>query len=346
MKLKRLFAVAISVMMAGTMVFTLAACKKTPDEKPDDGSTGEGAGLVFKANYVGEPTYEDGSTNYPDGIFGNPEDDEDEASAFVVPVAEYSGEADYYEDDDDDERYQEPDGDNNEKNESEKVIESYYVSGVGTNEDNHLTIPSTYNGKPVVATGVDAFAKHNKLRTVKIPSSVKRIARAAFRGCEALSQVTFEEGCEYIGDFAFADCEDLKTVKLPYSLKILDNGVFMNCSFLQKIEIPDDVREINANCFSNCTDLIEVNIPFSVKKLTVECFYGCTSLTEITIHSDITSIPDRFLMACTKLKDISYDGTEAEWSAMPKGEYWDYSKGGSKKRTYTVHFADGSEKNY
>ena len=343
MKLKRLFAVATSVIMAGTLLFTVAACKKDPKEEVPEGDP---SGLVFKANYVGETTYEDGGSNYEGGMFGNSEveEDEDEYSltAFAVPVADEEDEFGGYEEDD---RFGYG-GSEEEEDDSNKVIESYFVSSVGTNTEPHLTIPSTYNGYPVVAIGVDAFANHDKLRTLRIPSSVKRIARAAFRGCTALSTVTFEEGCEYIGDFAFADCEQLREVKLPYSLRVLDNGAFMNCSFMQKFELPEGLQQISANAFSGCTDLIEINVPFSVKTLSVECFYGCTSLREFSFHSDVTSIPDRYLMACTQLRDIYFDGTVEEWDAMSKGQYWDYNKGGSKKRSYTVHFADGSEKNY
>ena len=341
MKLKRILAVATSVLMAGTMLFTLAACKKQPTVTPQP-PVGAGEGLVFKANYVGESTYEDGSLDYGEGQFSNPDswgDEDGGASAFVVPLAA----EDEYED-------EMPGGDDDDDNEYEddfnKQIESYYVSSVGTNKDAHLTIPSTYNGYPVVAIGVEAFANYDGLRTLTIPSSVKRIARAAFRNCERLATVNFEEGCEYLGDFCFANCESLRTVNLPYSLRVIDDGAFMDCAFLQKIVIPDGVQEIQGNCFSNCSDLIEVNIPFSVKKLSYECFYGCTSLTEIRLHGDITSIPDRYFMVCTKLKDIYFDGTEAEWEAMPKGEKWDYQKGGKRKRSYTVHFSDGTQKDY
>ena len=335
MKLKRLLAITTSVLMAGSMMISLAACKK-----PDPPEEVEGAGLEFTPNYVGESNYQDGSLDYNEGLFSDPDSwgDDDGASAFVVPLAAEDDDDGFYEDDDDD--------DEGEKDNSEKVIESYFVSGLGTNTDTQLTIPSTYKNYPVVAIGVEAFNRHNQLRSVTIPSSVKRIARSAFSRCENLSTVIFEEGCEYIGDFAFAYCSQLKTVKLPYSLNKLDNGVFMECTFLQRIEIPDSVKQISANCFSNCYDLIEVNIPFNVKQLGIECFYGCSSLTEFKLHSDITYIPDRYFMACTKLKDIYFDGTEEEWEAIEKGYKWDYQKGGVRKRSYVVHFNDDTMKSY
>lgn len=341
MKLKRLFAVATSVMMAGTMLVTLAACKKpvVPPEEPE----GEGAGLVFTPNYVGESNYQDGSLDYGEGQFSNPDSwgEDDGASAFVVPLA--ADDDDFFNDDDDDDFF---DDDDDDEDDSDKVIESYFVSSVGTNTDIHLTIPSTYNGYPVVAIGVEAFANHDKLRTLKIPSSIKRIARSAFSHCTALLTVNFEEGCEYLGDFCFSNCTDLKTVNLPYSLRVIDDGAFMACTFLQKIKIPDGVQKIEANCFSNCSDLVEVNIPSSVKQLSYECFYGCSSLREFYLHGDITSIPDRYFMVCTNLKDIYFDGTQEEWDAMPKGDKWDYQKGGTRKRSYDVHFADGTKKSY
>ena len=329
MKLKRLFAVSVSLVMAGSLLFTLAACK---DDTPG-GDYDPTSGLEFTANYVGHPTYQDGATDFEG--FGVVEDDDVASLSLVCPLA----------DEDDEDDFQEYPGSSDDDDEDEEtlVIESYYVSSVGTNKDRELTIPSTYNGYPVVAIGVEAFDGHPYLRTLHIPSSIKRIARSAFRHCENLKTIDFEEGLEYLGTFVFSYCYELENVSLPDSLRIIQDGVFMYCTRLEEIVIPEHVELMSADIFANCTDLKVVNIPFSVKKLNVETFYGCTSLKEITIHSDISSIPARLFMACTKLREIYFEGTKAEWERMADsaGEYWDYNTR-SKKRSYDVICSDGT----
>ena len=50
----------------------------------------------------------------------------------------------------------------------------------------------------------------------------------------------------------------------------------------------------------------------------------------------VTSIgPDAFYY-CDRLTSINYGGTKAQWSAIPKGSYWDLNTG-----SYTVTCTDG-----
>ena len=67
--------------------------------------------------------------------------------------------------------------------------QSYYVSKCNTSASGSLTIPATYNGKPVTNIGVNAFYNCSRLTSVTIPASIERVGIYAFYNCSGLSAV-------------------------------------------------------------------------------------------------------------------------------------------------------------
>ena len=59
------------------------------------------------------------------------------------------------------------------------------------------------------------------------------------------------------------------------------------------------------------------------------------SLATVFLPGSLTEISNHAFSACTSLQNIYFDGTQAEWDAVTKGESWD---GGSS--AYTLHFSD------
>lgn len=79
-----------------------------------------------------------------------------------------------------------------------------------------LTIPSTFNGKPVVVVEFEAFANHREspdiivpITKVILPDSIKAILPGAFDGCTRLTEINIPIGVEYVGEDAFRDCDNL-----------------------------------------------------------------------------------------------------------------------------------------
>ena len=106
-----------------------------------------------------------------------------------------------------------------------------------------LTIPDS-----VTAIGEGAFSNVEGLKTIIIPSTVKRIEQNAFRYNSTLEEVIMQEkinadgtieGVEKIRYNAFYSCQNLKTIKLLSTLKTIDGTAFVNCPKLSNIEIPE-----------------------------------------------------------------------------------------------------------
>lgn len=143
-------------------------------------------------------------------------------------------------------------------------------SGSGGKAD----IASAFAGENVVAIGSEAFAtgtwnaEHNlegknAVSSVILPDTVKSIGAAAFKGCEGLTQVTFEGDnpqLEVIGKEAFSECIGLTVITMPETLTSLGEKAFYSCSTLKEIVIPSKVAGIANQTFALCTNLRFVEV--------------------------------------------------------------------------------------
>lgn len=71
-----------------------------------------------------------------------------------------------------------------------------------------------------VAIDAYAFAYHDSIASVRVPGSVRKIGRSAFRICKALRHVELADSVEEIGDEAFFDT-NLESFRVPASLRVL-----------------------------------------------------------------------------------------------------------------------------
>lgn len=102
-----------------------------------------------------------------------------------------------------------------------------------------LLIPKTYNGKPVLEIGNEAFRSLN-FTSLYIPNSIVSIGKEAFPS--GIESVFFEEGSalKTIGDNAFA-CYKLKEIKIPEGVKSIGSGAL---SQVQVIYLPAGIEYI------------------------------------------------------------------------------------------------------
>lgn len=67
--------------------------------------------------------------------------------------------------------------------------------------------------------GDDWFCYLNQVRELVLPSTLRRIGKSAFIGCEHLTEVRLPDGVEELAESAFQDCSGVRRFCLPASLR-------------------------------------------------------------------------------------------------------------------------------
>jgi hypothetical protein len=158
------------------------------------------------------------------------------------------------------------------------------------------------------------FAGATALKTVKIPSTVGKIAGGAFKNCTALTSVTiYTTGNEEIrlnsyGAGIFSGCTSLTSfeVKCPKDVDITfsNKGTFAGSS-IETITFASGITSIPDYAMMSATALKNVNYGDSVTKIGASAFKGCTSLQSITLKSSIINIGANAFENCKLLTSIT-----------------------------------------
>ena len=120
------------------------------------------------------------------------------------------------------------------------------------------------NVSALLLWGIDS----GKVKTVKIPDTVRIIGQAAFRLCAALVSVEIPSSVDTIGVWAFEGCIALEAVHFPEvsNIKCIPRDCFSGCSALRKVTIPSYIEEIGLAAFAGCDSLATVTLPLASMK--------------------------------------------------------------------------------
>ena len=144
--------------------------------------------------------------------------------------------------------------------------------GMGTCQDINIIIPESHDGQTVVAIGQNAFAK-TKVRSIKIPNSVKIIRKQAFFECVNLENISISRfsNLEVIEESACYGCEILRAISLPNTLTDIGKRAFMHCYTLSTIDIPRNIKSIGDDAFNLCGE-IHVSLPLNIRHIGKRAF--------------------------------------------------------------------------
>lgn len=161
----------------------------------------------------------------------------------------------------------------------------------------------------VTITGF-ASSANNAVIPSKINNlSVASIAKGAFFGITALTNVSISSGVTNIGDAAFAGCSGLTSLNIPTNVLAIGGLAFKDCSNLTQITLNSKLLSIGPDAFEGCSSLARLTIPDSVTNIGALACEGCAGLTSASIPRRATKIPDGFFKDCQGLASFSISGT-------------------------------------
>ena len=199
----------------------------------------------------------------------------------------------------------------------------YTVSG-------DITIPSSYEGQPVVEIAEYAFKDNTGITSVVVPESVKTIYSGAFGGCTSLREITLP----FIGKTA--DTETERWAVLGYIFGDGDTNTDMSYNKTQYVTsgtsgftsqapytsssyfyhaIPQSLRKVTvtsqtvipAYAFRNCDLLEEVIYEKTVTSIGNYAFSGCSNLLSFTVESGLKTIGNYAFSGCSKLSGFAME---------------------------------------
>lgn len=103
--------------------------------------------------------------------------------------------------------------------------------------------------------------QNSTIKSVTIPSSVKRIEYSAFESCRALETVINASGVEFLGQYCFAYCTLLKEITTFENLKELERAAFWACINLKEVSGLDKLEKIGYGVFDQCYELESIEFP-------------------------------------------------------------------------------------
>lgn len=152
-----------------------------------------------------------------------------------------------------------------------------------TGKSDTVSIPDSFNGKPVTVIGNGAF-KNADIVSAVIPDSVKTISDFAFNGCKRLERITLGASVKEIKSYAFVNCVSLKKIDLSSpTLTIIGEGAFAYCEKLTEVVFGNNITEIGSTAFTNCESLAKAELPKNLKAIGDNAFAECLSLESVTI---------------------------------------------------------------
>ena len=209
----------------------------------------------------------------------------------------------------------------------------YTVTGSNDNTIGSLTIPATYENKPVKAIAPEAFKNYANLTTVVLPESLEEIGTRAFYNCANITTfnipttvttvgediltsykvLTYENNVCYAGNWVLSYDN---TVTTPITVKAGTVGLAENAfrdggqsTKLSRVSLPASLKYIGKNAFYGCSALEEITIPNGVTLLPAWTFMNCTSLASVTLSASLTTISPYAFENCSLLSQLTIPET-------------------------------------
>lgn len=130
----------------------------------------------------------------------------------------------------------------------------------------------------VIYVNKEAFCENKRIKTVKLPITLRGFGERVFKNCTALESIVIPDSVDRISESMFYGCSSLKSVGFSPSMEYIMNGAFEK-SGLEFVALPKTVTSIYDFAFAECENLKLVYIPETVVKNEYYAFVDCTNAT-------------------------------------------------------------------
>lgn len=142
------------------------------------------------------------------------------------------------------------------------------------------------------------------LRSIKLPDSIRRINRRAFKGCGLMKSIVIPDSVTELLSSAFEGCQELESITLSKSLKRIEERTFRGCTNLKSIHLPESVTSVGNEAFWSCWWLSEAILSPSLKIIGDAAFYDCRRLSSIDIPDSVTDMGWAAFSGCYGLSSV------------------------------------------
>ena len=138
----------------------------------------------------------------------------------------------------------------------------------------------------------------DKLTSVSFPVGIQTIGGYAFKGCDKLASITFEESSEHslsIETAAFKGCVALEDITYPGQLSVLGSSAYQGCENLKSVifnknEQYQPALSIGDYTFAKCPLIIELSFPGRLTSIGSFTFASCISLSNVSFEDSNTAV--------------------------------------------------------
>ena len=138
----------------------------------------------------------------------------------------------------------------------------------------------------------------DKLTSVSFPVGIQTIGGYAFKGCDKLASITFEESSEHslsIETAAFKSCVALEEITYPGQLSVLGSSAYQGCENLKSVifnknEQYQPALSIGDYTFAKCPLITELSFPGRLTSIGSFTFASCISLSNVSFEDSNTAV--------------------------------------------------------
>ena len=185
----------------------------------------------------------------------------------------------------------------------------------------------------VVGLGANLCREVAWMKTVTLPTTLRRMQRDVFVDCTGLTSAVFPASCtlDTLPYGTFSGCTSLTSVTLPVNLKHIGGYSLARTAFTS-FTIPTTVRSIGYGAFAGCQGLTSLDIPANIEYVEGIITYGCNNLTAINVASDNPYY--------SSIDGVLFNKDQTQLQEYPYGKKGAYTMPNTVTEIYEENFSD------